>query len=110
MLLAGKMRTRVQLEKPIGTVKDAFGQIKTRWEPVATRWAEMAPQAGREYFLAAQVHAEMTHLLKLRNVAGADASWSLTLVKDPARRLQIISIVNMDERGAEYQLVCKETT
>jgi SPP1 family predicted phage head-tail adaptor len=62
------------------------------------------PVSGREYMNSEQINAEITHRVMMRHR-------SLTphqRLKFGDRVLAIVQVRNIDERGREFELMCKE--
>jgi SPP1 family predicted phage head-tail adaptor len=71
----------------------------------ATVWAAIEPLSGREYFAAQQVNAEVTCRIRMRYLAGVTPSMQ---VKFGERTFAIESVINVEERNRELQLMVKE--
>lgn len=104
---AGRLgRHRVDIEQPVEGTADAAGEIPITWSVYASSVpVEILPQGGREFYQAAQVQAEMTHLLKLRYLPGVTSKMRALF---GTRELNILDVQNVDERGREMLLTCKE--
>lgn len=100
----GKLRHRITLQKQVNTVND-YGGAVTTWKNVATVWADVRPLSGREYFSAQQVQSEVTTQIWLRYLDGIMPTMR---VKFGKRTLEIVSVLNMQERNVSLQLMCKE--
>ncbi|ABR74602.1 head-tail adaptor protein [Actinobacillus succinogenes] len=100
----GKLRHRITLQKQINTVND-YGAAVTTWKNVATVWADVRPLSGREYFAAQQVQSEVTTQIWLRHLPGIVPTMR---VKFSERTLEILSVLNTQERNISLQLMCKE--
>ena len=100
----GKLRHRVPLQKQINAPND-YGATVTKWRDIATVWAEIKPLSGREYFSAQQVQSEVTTQIWLRYLGGIMPTMR---VKFGKRTLEIVSVLNTQERNVSLQLMCKE--
>lgn len=100
----GKLRHRITLQKQVNTVND-YGAAVTTWKNVATVWADVRPLSGHEYFSAQQVQSEVTTQIWLRYLDGIMPTMRVKLGK---RTLEIVSVLNMQERNVSLQLMCKE--
>lgn len=100
----GKLRHRITLLKQVNTVND-YGAAVTMWKNVATVWADVRPLSGREYFSAQQVQSEITTQIWLRHLDGIKPSMRVKLGK---RFLEIVAVLNTQERNVSLQLMCKE--
>ena len=83
----------------------SHGATITKWKSIATVWAEVKPLSGREYFSAQQVQSEITTQIWLRHLDGIKPSMR---VKFGKRFLEIVAVLNTQERNVSLQLMCKE--
>lgn len=104
MLPAGTMRHQMAIERPVETTGE-YGQVARSWVLVGTVWGAIEPLSGSEIFAARQVQANVTHRVRLRYRAGLTPDMRLTV---NGRTLQIGSVVNVGEAGAELELMCTE--
>lgn len=100
----GRLRHRITLMRQVNEIND-YGATITKWESVATVWAEVKPLSGREYFSAQQVQSEITTQIWLRHLDGIKPSMR---VKFGKRFLEIVAVLNTQERSVSLQLMCKE--
>lgn len=105
----GKLRHRVTIEEPLGTTRDTGGAKKGKdrqgWRPRVKVWAAVEPLNGRELFNAQQVEPVITHRVRLRYIKGITAHMR---IKHRKRELNIESVINVDERNRELELLCRE--
>jgi len=97
------MRHRITLQSPSAEL-DATGQPAS-WNDVATVWAAVEPLRGREYFAAQQVNAETTTRIRIRYRAGVTSAMR---GRYGSRTYDIVSVIDVDERHVELQLMCTE--
>ena len=100
----GRLRHRITLMRQVNEIND-YGATITKWESIATVWAEVKPLSGREYFSAQQVQSEITTQIWLRHLDGIESSMR---VKFGKRFLEIVAVLNTQERNVSLQLMCKE--
>lgn len=100
----GKLRHRITLQQVTRT-PDGIGGYTETWTDVATVWAAVEPLRGRELFDAEQVQSEITHRVRIRYRSGVDSSMR---VRFGARLFRIQSVIDVDERHREIQLMCQE--
>lgn len=100
----GRLRHRITLMRQINEIND-FGATITKWKSITTVWAEVKPLSGREYFSAQQVQSEITTQIWLRHLDGIKPSMR---VKFGKRSLEIVAVLNTQERNVSLQLMCKE--
>lgn len=120
----GKMRHRVTIQKLTRTDDGAGGYTET-WEDIATVWAAVEPLSGREYYLAQQTQAEVSHKVTMRYGQWYDeyfltpfssAQEGETVVKPQMRivydgrpfSFDIQSVIDVKERHRELVVLCKE--
>jgi SPP1 family predicted phage head-tail adaptor len=101
---AGKLRHAVTVQ----SVTDGTG---TRGAPTktaatfATTWASIEPLSGAELWRAQQVSAEVTHRVLLRHLSGVTPKMR---IKYGSRTLEVVSVLNLEERDRELELLCRE--
>lgn len=103
---AGKLRHRVELHSA-STDRSDYGEQTETWSKYDTVWASIEPLQGRELMHAQQISAEITHLARMRYNSSAATEHRVIF---GARTLEIISIINPEERNREMVLMCKEVT
>jgi SPP1 family predicted phage head-tail adaptor len=103
-LRAGTLRHRVQLHSA-STARNDYGEQTNTWSSYATVWARVSPGQGKEFEQAQQVHAELTHQVEIRYRSTVTTSHRVIF---GTRTLEIVSIVNPDERNKNMILLCKE--
>lgn len=63
---AGSLRTRIAIERDVGTETGPVGGRISRWETLLELPARVAHQNGREFEAASQISADLTVLLVVR--------------------------------------------
>ena len=105
-IAAGELCRRVKIYQPIESVDSAgYGEAIPANQIVATVWAKVEPQGGREFFRASQVYPTLTHLVTIRYLSGLTTKMKVVL---NSRDLNIIGIVNVEERNITLRLACVE--
>lgn len=104
---AGELRHRITLVQPGGTTSATGGVTPG----AGTTFAENVPAAissslGREVLQASQLNASVSHVIRMRYMAGVTPAMTVTFED---RTLQILSVLDVDERHVELQLLCAET-
>jgi SPP1 family predicted phage head-tail adaptor len=102
---SSELRHRVVIEANQPLQRSGSGAPVPKWQPLCTRWAAIAPQAGREFWAAKQMHSELTHLIKLRGPLELQPTMR---VRFGDRVFDILSVIDVEERHTEIRLVCKE--
>jgi SPP1 family predicted phage head-tail adaptor len=100
------LRHRITLQRK-DIVKDPEGIAIETWADVATVWASVEPIRGREYFQAAAVNAENTVRFRIRYRPGIMPNMRVLY---NGRTFNIQSVIDVNERHREIQLMCQEVT
>lgn len=85
--------------------QDAGGTPDQAWTTFSTEWMEIRPLLGRELQAAQQLHAEVTGKARSRWRAGVTAEMRILF---GARVLEILAVINVEERGEEMIMLYKE--
>jgi SPP1 family predicted phage head-tail adaptor len=101
----GKLRHRITIEQVTET-QDIDGSVIETWTTFATAQASIEPVSGREYFAAQSTQAEVTHRIRLRYLSGVTPKMR---VNYNSRIFDILSVININERNRELQLMCRES-
>lgn len=101
---AARLRHRVTIQSPVAAV-NGYGERITTWSTVAVVWAAVEPLRGREFFDAEQTQAEISHRVIMRYRTGMESTMRLLHL---TRVLHIGTIIDVDERHRELQLMCRE--
>ncbi len=104
---AGKLRKRVTIQTPTGAV-DAFGEQTSTWTTLATVWGEPQNEGGAEGTEGARMQADVTEVISIRYYPGLTLTPGMRLVIG-TRYLDVVSVVNVEERGVEWLLSCRES-
>ena len=101
---AGKLRHVVTIQTASESA-DSFGEPLKTWGSNSTAWASIEPLSGRELLTAQQYFAEATHRVRLRHNSAVTPSARFAF---GSRYLQINSVADVAEKGAELECVCTE--
>jgi len=101
---AGSLRHRVTIQH-LTITQGSAGEVIEGWSDVATVYAAVEPLSGREYWQAQQLAAETSIRVRIRYRTGLDTTMRVIY---GTRTLEILSIVDPEERHAELQLMCRE--
>lgn len=109
MMRAGRLRHRVDIRKNYPT-RDSYGNKTNAWRTIATRWAAIEPIKATERMSANQMQMEVTHRVTVRFI---DELQPMDRVRAHpgsinSRELEIMSIINREERDVSLELLCKE--
>lgn len=106
----GLLRYVVILQRPSIARAPDGSEIKT-YPDTATRRAEIVFGAGREFFAAKAVDADLTHLLTIRYYPGLGPDWRVKFV-DPregtTRYFDVRSVEALGTTRGYQQLNCRE--
>lgn len=103
---AGALRHRITIEQPAGTV-DTFGEQDDTWTTVATVWGslEAAGKGGSEGSQQERMEAVVSYEVHLRYRGSLTPGMRLTL---GSRHFDVVSVADLEGRGRELVLICKE--
>lgn len=103
----GRMRHRVTIQQlsPNSPQQDAGGTPDETWGTYITGWAEITPLKGRELESARQTNPEVTGQARMRWRSGVDSRMRILF---GSRTLEILAVINVEERSREMQLLYKE--
>lgn len=87
------------------TISNVSGQAKPTYTSNGSFWAAVEPLSGREGLIAVQQRADVTHKVTMRNVGNIKPTDRLIY---KTRILEITSVLNQGELGAELTLICLE--
>ena len=102
---AGQLRHRVEIQSRAAT--RTRGQVTEAWTTYTTGWASIEPRSGRELERAHMVVADATHKVGIRYYSGVSTRDRFLF---GTRKLNIASVVNVEERDRELILICVEQT
>ena len=101
----GALRHQLTI-KAINTTEDSYGEVTE--DPTTTEctvWGSIEPLSGRELLLAQQIQATVTHRVRIRYHSGLDPSMQIVF---GTRTFDILSIINLEERNRELEIMCRE--
>lgn len=101
MMRAGKLRHRIQIET-LTTGRDIYGEPVETWTLFALVWASREDLAGREFFAAQQVNAEVTTRFGIRFIEGLTPQMR---VRDGGTLYDLESVQDPDGRARELILL-----
>lgn len=103
-MIIGRKRHRVTIRKQKITY-NAYNEPIITYEDLATVWAEIKPLAGREFWAAQQINAEMTGEIRIRYRSDIKPTM---IVKLGSRTFEILSIYDSMEKRQETIMRVKE--
>lgn len=100
-----KMRQRITLLKPSGGSVNSLNETVPEYVTYKTVWANVSPMTGREYAESQKIRAETTYRVIIRYMSGVTSEMR---VDYGGRKLEVVSVLNIDERNRQLQLICSE--
>ena len=101
---AGVLRNRITIQKKSVT-RNSYGEEVITWVTHCQAWAQIEPLSGREFLEARQIQAEGMVRFTMRYQAGIAPEMR---VLDGSEIFNIQSVIHVEERGREIQLMCVE--
>ena len=107
---AGTLKHRITIQRVTETQSSTSGAIISAWTTYAQRSAAIQSKTGQEFADAQLIHAEITHLIRMRGYCAVTPKMRVQL--HDGRLLEIISAYSRDgttpERAPELWLACRE--
>lgn len=101
---AGRLRHRVTIQEKSVT-RDDYGAETITWTDVATVWASVEPLRGDEFLAMDRRGADVTTRIVMRYYDGVApemrVSWG-------SHTYDVRSVIDVEERHRELQLMCRE--
>ncbi len=107
MTSIGQRRTRVHIQQESEDRTDDGG-ISHVWGGFAQVWAKVQGLRGRELFSAQAINPQVTHKVTIRYCKGLTSAHRLLIGQDMERVLNIESVIDVDERHIDHELMCTE--
>lgn len=101
---AGKLRNSITIQKDTPT-RDGYGAEVASWSTHASRWAWIQPLNGSEKYVSQQIQAITTHQITIRFATGVLPKMRVLF---GTRVFDIVQVLDLEEKGTELKLVCKE--
>lgn len=102
---AGSLDKKITIQK-LGDAVDGFGGIiEGGYQDFATVWASINPVTGKEVFLSNTDFSTVSHKIKIRYLAGVDASMRIVWND---RVFEIKYFINYQEANREIEFLCEE--
>ena len=102
----GELKQRITLQRRSIT-QSSSGEPTETWTDLGTRWANVTPLSAKEYQLAQQTNADITHKVTIRYTNNFTPTTTDRFIYN-GRTFHIDSIINVDEANTEYQIMAKE--
>lgn len=101
---SGNLRHRLTIQQ-VAETRDAHGGIISTWGTYATVWGSVEPLRGRELVAAQEKQARYDVRIRIRYLRGVTAKMRVLF---GSRVLEIVSVINEEERNVNMQLMCWE--
>lgn len=101
---AGGLPHLITIEQNTGE-RDAAGQLLQNWTELMQRHARVTPASGKEALVAGHRAAEITHVVRMRFTDGLLPQMRVMF---RGRVLEIVAVIDPDERRRELTLHCVE--
>lgn len=101
---AGRLRHRLTFMSPI-QVPDGMGAVTESHATAAVVWGSLEPLRGKEYFESQAINSEITGRVVIRYLGVINPVMIITFA---GRTFEIISIINVEEKNRELQIMVKE--
>ncbi|WP_413709382.1 head-tail adaptor protein [Rhizobium sp. Rhizsp82] len=112
-MTAGQRNNLVYVEKQLPGEDDGFGNVTPGgWGPIETTWARILPLKGSETVIAARRTGIQPVIITIPitpDNAAITREWRVRHA-DTGRLYDISSVANMDEHGAEWELLAEYQT
>jgi len=102
---SGQLRQRVVIQYDSGDSLGSRGQKVVNWQTFATVWARVEPLSGLEQPQGHQMDLSINHRVTIRYLAGVTPRMRVLF---GARKFNIVSVLNSDERNVSMSLLCTE--
>lgn len=100
----GQLRHEVAIEEP--KEENVAGENRVTWLTRAIAFAAIEPLSGREYWQVAQIHADVTHRIRLWYLPGLTPKMRIVL---DGRVFNFLTPPRtIDERNHEIEILCRE--
>ena len=105
---AGTLRHYFDIQRPVIT-RDELGQPISVWQDVGNAWGAIDALTGSKSGTAEGTTQQRTHVISIRWDLGITPDMRLILSEYGRQRtFEIVGVINVDERGKELLLSCKE--
>ncbi len=103
---AGKLRKRITIQAPVGTV-DSFGEQVDTWSTVETVWGSLEQRGGEgEGNQAGRMEAFVTYEVRMRYYPGITVTSGHRLVID-GTNYDVLAVADIEGRTRELALSCR---
>ena len=112
VLGSGQFNKRVTIQSLKTTGQDAYNQLdvtdSNNWQTYATRWMELIPKGGREFRLAQQQEADLTHLVRFISDSTTRGITPQMRILYDSRLLNVVDSYDVDGNQQVQECKCVE--
>ena len=101
---SGRLRHRMWLKEPTNT-PDGMGANTLTWGTVEVFWGSVEPLRGREWIASGLENSEVSGKIVRRYKSGITPDMIVTF---DTRTFKIVSVINVEERNIEQELMVVE--
>ena len=104
----GELRHSLTIQQPGSAAKDSYGAMSEPFTTVLTVFGSVKQLSGKEGYMAAQMAAEVSHLLRIRYdsaLSAIDPSWQVLF---GSRVCDVVRAANLSEQDREIELQVRE--
>ena len=100
---AGELRTRVEIQEPV-SVRSGTGRT-TQWMTMFAAWADVRPIRSTERAADGHFQTIKLYRVSIRYRLGVKSKYRVIF---GGRTLEIASVIDVDERHRQLDLLCEE--
>jgi SPP1 family predicted phage head-tail adaptor len=100
---AGELRTRVVIQEPVRTGSGTGGRVE--WRTLAPAWADIRPVRSTDRTQEGHFQAVRLARVTIRYREGIKSKMRVAI---GSRILEIVSVIDVDERHRQLDLLCEE--
>jgi SPP1 family predicted phage head-tail adaptor len=101
---AGRLRHRITIQEK-SVSRNTYGEEQISWVDVATVWGAVEPLRGDEFIESARAGAEVTTRIVIRYRSGIQPEMRVVY---GSHVYDVVAVIDVDGRGRELQLMCRE--
>ncbi len=105
MIRSGELRHRVQIVRRNTATTNELGETIPADQVLGTAWAKVSPTKATEAVVNAENTLTVTHDVVMRFTPLVDHTTTLVF---QGRRLDVVSVTDLDERHLELAITCME--
>ncbi len=103
-MISGRKSKSIQIET-VTQVVNAFGGLAETWATFKKVFAEVSPTRGQEYFSSRQINTKNNVSFRFNYFSGITTKMRVSY---DGKVYDIQSIININERNREIELMCEE--